>query len=189
MIDAERLVFPAGSSLASLDETHIKTDFARLYGWGFEGERVVDKVPGGHWHTSTLVAAITCEGVLAAMVTDGPMNGLVFEGFCREYLAPALLERGEEVHNPLVVLDNLSSHHLNSACEIVESAGSEFCFLPAYSPDLNPIENAFSKIKSVIRKLRPRNWDSIIDATATALRSITPCDCVGFIENAAYEFP
>jgi transposase len=167
-VDPQRLVF--------VDETGLKTDMSRLRGWAEKSERLVDASPGGHWQTSSLVHAIALDGTRAAMVLDGPLNSLCFAGFCERFLAPSL-RRGD-----LVVLDNLSSHKSCSANAAVEAVGAKLIYLPPYSPDLNPIENLFSKIKQLIRGFRPGTWLQIIQATKQALLRITPED----IENAFF---
>lgn len=159
-----------------VDETGLKTDMSRLRGWAEKSERLVDASPGGHWQTSSLVHAIALDGTRAAMVLDGPLNSLCFAGFCERFLAPSL-RRGD-----LVVLDNLSSHKSCSATAAVEAVGAKLIYLPPYSPDLNPIENLFSKIKQLIRGFRPGTWRQIIQATKQALLRITPED----IENAFF---
>jgi len=173
-VDAERLVF--------LDETGLTTDMMRLRGWAFEGQRVVDASPGGHWQTNTLVSAIHADGVVAAMVLDGPLNGESFEGFCRSCLGPAL-QPGQ-----IVVLDNLSSHKSAAAERWIREAGASMAFLPPYSPDLNPIEKIFSKIKQLVRGLRPRSWQQIINAARTTLLAVTANDCINAIQHCGYEF-
>jgi transposase len=173
-IDAEQFVF--------LDETGLATDLTRLRGWGFGGARVVDSAPGGHWQTNTLVSAISVDGVCAAMVLDGPLNGEAFVGFCREFLAP-VLEPGQ-----IVVLDNLSSHKTSEAAKWIQRVGASLAFLPPYSPDLNPIENIFSKIKQVVRSLRPSSWKTIVEAAREALLSVTASDCMNCIQHCGYEF-
>jgi transposase len=165
-LDPERLVF--------VDETGVKTDMSRLRGWAQRGARLVEAVPGGHWHIHTLVHAVALDGTRAAMVLDGAIDSLCFAGFCEHFLAPAL-EPGD-----LVVLDNLSSHKSAAAIAAVEAAGAKMVYLPPYSPDLNPIENVFSKIKQLIRGLRPCNWHEIIQSAKQALLQLT-CDD---IENA-----
>jgi transposase len=167
-VDPQRLVF--------VDETGLKTDMNRFRGWAESSERLVDASPGGHWQTSSLVHAIALDGTRAAMVLDGPLNSLCFAGFCERFLAPSL-RRGD-----LVVLDNLSSHKSSSASAAVEAVGAKLVYLPPYSPDLNPIENLFSKIKQLIRGFRPATWRQIIQATKQALLSITHED----IENAFF---
>jgi transposase len=171
-VDPERLVF--------VDETGLKTDIRRLRGWAEGGERLVEAVPGGHWRTSTLVHAVALDGTRAAMVLDGPINSLCFAGFCEHFLAPALRP------GDLVVLDNLSSHKSSSAIAAIEAAGARLVYLPPYSPDLNPIENVFSKIKQLIRRFRPRSWRQIIHATKHALLNITYDDIANTFVHCGY---
>ena len=172
-IDADRLVY--------LDETGLSTDMARLRGWGWGGQRVVDAAPCGRWHTNSLLSAIAGDGVVAAMVLDGPLNGDWFAHFCENLLAPVLAA------GSIVVLDNLGSHKVSGAAAALERVGCSFAFLPPYSPDLNPIESIFAKVKSIVRKLRPRTWDQIVDAARDALLAITPQDCQNCIEHCGYE--
>lgn len=172
-IDPERLVF--------VDETGLKTDISRLRGWAAGGERLVEAVPGGHWRTSTLVHAVALDGTRAAMVLDGPINSVCFAGFCEHFLAPALRP------GDLVVLDNLSSHKSSAAVAAIEGAGARLVYLPPYSPDLNPIENLFSKIKQLIRGFRPHTWRQIIQATKHALLSITYEDIANTFLHCGYE--
>jgi transposase len=161
-VDAERLVF--------LDETGLKTNFTRLRGWAFGGERLVEPVPAGRWVTSTLVHAIALDGTRAAMVLDGPMDGVCFTGFCESFLSPAL-QPGD-----LVVMDNLGSHKSESARLAIESAGAQVVLLPPYSADLNPIEMLFSKLKQLVRSQRPRTFSTVVHATGNALRFINTGD-------------
>lgn len=159
-----------------VDETGLKTNLARLRGWALGGQRLVEAVPGGHWQTQTLVHAVALDGTRAVMVLDGPIDGLTFTGFCEYFLAPALRP------GDLVVLDNLSSHKTLAAETVVKAAGARFVYLPPYSPDLNPIEKLFAKIKQLIRGLRPRSWCRMIQAAKHALLRITFED----IENAFF---
>jgi transposase len=149
-----------------LDETGLKTNFTRLRGWAFGGERLVERVPAGRWETRTLVHAIALDGTRAAMVLDGPMDGVCFTGFCESFLASAL-DSGD-----LVVMDNLGSHKSESAQQAIESAGAQVVLLPPYSPNLNPIEMIFSKLKQLIRPQRPRTFAKVVDATGDALSFI-----------------
>jgi len=151
-----------------LDETSLKTNLTRLRGWAFGGERVVEAVPAGHGKTSTLVHAIGLEGTRAAMVLDGPMNGVSFAGFCDWLLAPTLRP------GDLVVMDNLSSHKSAAAVSIIESTGANVIYLPPDSPDLNPIELVFSKLKQLIRAATPRSFANLIEAASSAIQQITP---------------
>jgi transposase len=165
-VDPTRLVF--------LDETGLKTDMARPRGWAPAGQRLVDKTPGGCWQTYTLVQAISLEETRAALVLDGPIDSHSFTAFCQELLAPQLRE------GDLVILDNLSSHKSASARGALEAVGAEVIDLPPYSPDLNPIEGLFAKVKAIIRGLRPETSSTIVDAVHDALQRLTADD----IENA-----
>lgn len=173
MVDPERLVF--------LDETGVKTDLTRLRGWAEASERLVEAVPGGDWETSTLVHAVALDGTRAAMVLDGPLNGNCFAGFCEQFLAPTL-HPGD-----LVILDNLSSHKSVAAIAAVERVGAEMIYLPPYSPDLNPIENIFSKVKQWIRGRKPRSWTEIVEAIKNALLGITLEDLYNAFVHCGYE--
>ena len=172
-VDPERLVF--------VDETGLKTDMSRLRGWAERGARLVEAVPGGHWHIHTLVHAVALDGTRAAMVLDGPIDGICFAGFCEHFLAPTL-HPGD-----LVVLDNLSSHKSSAAIAAVEAAGAKMIYLPPYSPDLNPIENVFSKIKQLVRGLRPRGWSQIIQSAKQALLQVTFNDIENAFLHCGYE--
>lgn len=134
----------------------------------------MEATPSGHWQTQTLVHAVALDGTRAAMVLDGPIDGITFTGFCEHFLAPTLRP------GDLVVLDNLSSHKTVAAEALVEAAGASFVYLPPYSFDLNPIEKLFAKLKQLVRGLRPRNWREIVEAAKHALLRITFDD----IENA-----
>jgi transposase len=172
-VDPERLVF--------VDETGVKTNLSRIRGWAESGARLVEAMPGGHWGTSTLVHAVALDGTRAAMVLDGPLNSVCFTGFCEQFLAPALRP------GDLVVLDNLASHKSSSAVAAVEKVGAKIVPLPPYSPDLNPIENLFSKLKQLIRAIRPRTWSQIIRATKQALLSLTQDDLFNAFAHCGYE--
>lgn len=171
-VNPERLVF--------LDETSLKTDLTRVRGWAEGGKRLVEAMPGGNWDTNTLVQAIALDGTRAAMILDGPIDGKSFAGFCDWLLAPNL-QPGD-----LVVLDNLSSHKSVAAKEAIEAVGAHFVYLPPYSPDLNPIENIFSKFKQLIRALRPRNFRDIVEATAKILPKITLDDIEAVFNHCGY---
>jgi transposase len=166
--------------LIFLDETSLKTNFTRLRGWAEGGRRLIEAVPAGKWETNTLVQAIALDGTRAAMLLDGPINGESFAGFCDWLLAPSLRP------GDLVVLDNLSSHKSLAATQAIESVGARFIYLPPYSPDLNPIENIFSKFKQLIRALRPRNFQEIVEATANILPKITLDDIEAIFAHCGY---
>jgi len=163
-----------------VDETGLKTDMARLRGWADSGERLVDTFPGGHWRTYTLVHAVGFDGTRAAMVLDGPVDALSFAGFCEQFLAPHL-RLGD-----IVVLDNLASHRSAAATAAIEAVGAKLVYLPPYSPDLNPIENVFSKLKQLIRGLHPRNWREIIQAAKHALLTLTTDDLANAFAHCGY---
>lgn len=171
-VDPERLVF--------LDETGLKTDLTRLRGWAHGGERLVEAIPGGKWQVSTLVQAVALDGTRAAMVLDGPINSLCFAGFCQWLLAPSL-NTGD-----LVVMDNLSSHRSAAAVRAIESVGARVLYLPPYSPDLNPIENIFSKVKQLFRGLRPRNFCQIVADAKNVLSQITLDDLEAVFLHCGY---
>jgi transposase len=171
-VDPERLVF--------VDEFGAKTDLTRIRGWAEGGDRLVEAVPGRTWETSTVVHAVSLGGTRAAMVLDGPLDGLCFAGFCEQYLAPSL-QPGD-----MVVLDNLSSHKTAAAIAAIERVGATVVPLPPYSPDLNPIENIFSKLKQLIRGFKPRTWPEIIEATKQALLQITCSDIYNAFTHCGY---
>jgi transposase len=171
-IDPERLVF--------VDEMGVQTDLTRLRGWAPRGERLVEAIPGGKWQTSTLVQAIALDGIRAAMILDGPINAPSFAGFCHWLLVPALYP------GDLVVLDNLSSHRSAAAIQALEATGARVVYLPPYSPDLNPIENIFSKVKQLFRSLRPRSFRHIINAAKHVLGKITLDDLESVYLHSGY---
>lgn len=172
-VDPERLVF--------VDETGLKTDMARLRGWAPGGRRLVEAALGGHWQSCTLVHAVGLDGTRAAMVLDGPVDRICFAGFCEQFLAPQLRP------GDLVVLDNLSSHRSTAVTTAIETVQAKVVYLPPYSPDLNPIENIFAKLKQLIRGLRPLNWREIIKAARHALRAITIDDLLNAFAHCGYE--
>lgn len=152
----------------------------RLRGWASLGERLVEAVPAGHWQTTTLVQAISLEGTRAALVLDGPMNSASFVGFCEWQLVPNLFP------GDLVVMDNLSSHKAPAAISAIEQAGASAIYLPPYSPDLNPIEKIFSKLKQIIRGLAPRSLAEIVNAARQALLKITRQEIAATFEHCGY---
>ena len=174
-VDPQRLVF--------VDETGLKTDMSRLRGWAERGARLVEAVPGGHWHIDTLVHAVALDGTRAAMLLDGPIDSLYFAGFCQHFLAPTLRP------GDLVVLDNLSSHKSSAAVAAIEAVGAKLIYLPPYSPDLNPIENVFSKIKQLIRGMRPANWRQVVQSAKQALLQLTYADIENAFLHCGYQAP
>ncbi|MEM8739832.1 MAG: IS630 family transposase [Planctomycetota bacterium] len=171
-LDPRRLVF--------IDETWCKTNMTRLRGRSLVGRRLVAKVPYGHWKTTTLVAALGHRGMCCGMTVDGPVNGDVFVAFCERVLGPTLRP------GDVVVMDNLSAHKVAGVREAIEAVGAEVLYLPPYSPDLNPIELAFSKLKSLMRSAGHRAVDALWGDTQRLLDAITPSDAAGFFKHCGY---
>ena len=171
-VDASRLVF--------IDETWTKTNMTRLYGWAPRGERLIDKVPQGKWKTATFLAALRNDRIEAPCVFDGPINGERFRAYVEQFLIPTLKP------NDIVILDNLGSHKGKAVRKAVKAAGARLLFLPKYSPDLNPIEQAFAKIKGFVRKAAPQTLDAISHAIAQALAAIEPAECKNYLAGAGY---
>ena len=144
----------------------------RRRGRSKRGERLIDRTPHGHWKTSTLIAALGLEGVRCSTVVDGAVNADIFEAFVEQVLVPELRE------GDIVVMDNLSSHKRARTRELIEQAGAELVFLPPYSPDLNPIEMVFSKIKQALRSLACRTVETLWRSMQTVLDRVTPTDAV-----------
>jgi len=167
-VSKDRLVF--------LDESGAKTNMKRLYGWSARGERLTDSVPGGHWNTTTMISAIR----LAAMVTEGPTDALVFRGFTEHFLVP-VLNQGD-----IVVMDNLSSHKVTGIVEMIETVGAQVWYLPPYSPDLNPIEQMWSKVKSILRSFARRTKKSLRSAIGKALARVNTQECANYFAHCGY---
>jgi len=154
----------------------------RGYGWGPGGERVVDTAPGGHWHTTTMLAAIRPNGVIAeaCLAFPGATDGAMFLMYVEEMLAPTL-SRGD-----IVVMDNLPVHKVKGVREAIEAQGAELWYLPPYSPDLNPIEMMWSKVKALIRKAKARTVEPLYDAIGEALRAVTAEELENYYEDCGY---
>lgn len=174
-MNAKHLVF--------IDETGAATNMARRYGRSPRGQRLDAAVPHGHWHTTTFVAALRQDGLTAPCVFDGPMNADCFRAYVEQCLAPTLRP------GDIVVLDNLSSHKVAGIREAIEATGASLLYLPPYSPDLNPIEQAFAKFKSILRKAAARTLDTLIAAIALALAAFTQDECANYIANSGYRHP
>ena len=172
-LDPARLVF--------IDETGATTKMARLRGRSPRGERCRASVPHGHWKTTTLVAGLRLDGMTAPMVIDGAMNGAAFTAYAETLLAPTLRP------GDVVVMDNLPAHKVRGAREAIESAGAIVLFLPPYSPDFNPIEQAFAKLKALLRKAAARTIGALEQAIADALDAFTPQECANYFANSGYE--
>jgi len=166
--------------LVFIDETWAKTNMARLYGRAPRGQRLVAAVPHGHWMTTTFVAALRHDEITAPCVFDGPMNGASFLTYVEHFLVPTL-RRGD-----VVVMDNLASHKVAGVKEAIERAGATLRYLPAYSPDLNPIEQPFAKLKAALRKAAARTFDALIEAIAHALEAFTAKECANYLANSGY---
>ena len=173
-MDADRFVF--------LDETGATTAMTRLSGWAAKGERLVDAVPAGHWKTTTFVAGLRASGIIAPLVLDGPMTGAVFRAYVEQVLAPAL-EPGD-----VVAMDNLSPHKVAGVKEAIRPVGASVLYLPSYSPDVNPIEQLFAKLKALLRKAAARTQDALWETIGTSLEAFTPAECQHYIVNSGYEF-
>ena len=154
----------------------------RLRGRAPRGERVLAKVPHGHWKTTTLIAALGIAGVRCSTVVDGAVNGDVFEAFVEHVLVPELRP------GDVVVMDNLSSHKRARTRELIESAEAQLLFLPPYSPDLNPIELIFSKIKQLLRSLACRTQDALWKAMQSVLDAVTAMDAVNCFRHCGYRY-
>jgi transposase len=178
---AQRFVDPR--SLVFLDESGAKTNMTRLYGRSLRGDRVYDAVPHGHWGTTTMLSAIRLDGVIqsASLIYQGSTDAAVFTTYVEQCLAPHL-KPGD-----IVVLDNLSSHKVKGVTEAIEADGADVWYLPPYSPDFNPIEKMWSKVKAILRSIKARDFRTLIDAIATALRKVTSSDLMGYFASCGYQ--
>jgi len=173
-LDARRLIF--------IDETWAKTNMTRLRGRARRGQRLIAKVPHGHWKTTTLIAALGIAGLRCSTVVDGAVNGDVFEAFIAQVLLPEL-KPGD-----IVVMDNLSSHKRERIRTLIEGAGAELRYLPPYSPDLNPIEMVFSKIKQTLRSIGCRTIARLWKIMQSVLDRITPSDALNCFTHIGYRY-
>ena len=171
-IDAAMLVF--------IDETWAKTNMSPLYGRAERGKRVVDYVPHGHWKTTTFLAALRYDGLTAPMTLDGAINGDYFLAYVKQVLVPTLKE------GDIVVMDNLSSHKVAGVKEAIESVGAKVLYLPPYSPDFNPIENVFSKLKTLVRKSKTRTMEELWNKLGELSDVFSPEECANYFKNAGY---
>lgn len=171
-VDPERLVF--------VDEMGVHTSLAPLYGYSPKGERVPLMVPRNRGENTTLLASITLGGMGETMAVDGSTNREVFEAYVEHALAPAL-QAGQ-----VVIMDNLSAHKPARVRELIEGRGCELIYLPAYSPDFNPIEEAFSKIKGMLRQAGARTKDALVDVLGEVLSAVSVQDATGYFEHAGY---
>ena len=167
-------------TLVFIDETGAATDMARRYGRCPRGERLVCSVPWGHWKTTTFVAALRLGEVAAPCVLDGPMDGESFRAYVEQFVVP-ILKPGD-----IVVMDNLASHKVAGVREAIEAAGAELRYLPPYSPDFNPIEQFFAKLKALLRKAAARTVEALIAAIAEVLTEVRPQECANYLANQGY---
>ena len=168
----ERLVF--------IDETSLRTNLVKTTGWAPIGQRLIDHAPFGHWRTQTFVAGLAHDGLIAPWVLDGAMNRASFEAYVTHQLAP-VLRPGQ-----IVVADNLSSHKSGTATALLRAKGCDLIFLPPYSPDLNPIEMAFSKLKSLIRKAAARTYEALWKQVGKVCDLFLPQECRNYFAAAGY---
>lgn len=164
-----------------IDETGLSTKMARLRGRAPRGERCRAGVPHGHWKTTTFTGALRLTGMTAPMVLDGAMNGTAFLAYAEQVLAPTLTP------GDLVIMDNLPAHRAAGVREAIERTGARLRFLPPYSPDMNPIENAFAKLKALLRAKAERTINALWDTVGTLIDRFTPAECANYFRAAGYE--
>ena len=171
-VEAERLVF--------IDETWTRTDMAPLRGWAPRGHRLPTKVPHGRWKTMTFLAALRNDRIDAPWFIEGPIDGESFRTYVAKVLLPTL-RLGD-----IVVMDNLGSHRSKAVRQLIRSAGAKLFFLPKYSPDLNPIEQVFAKLKHLLRKAAARTVDAVCATIGELLDAFTPEECANYLKNSGY---
>jgi transposase len=171
-VDPKRLVF--------VDETWTKTNMTPIRGRCLVGQRLLAKVPHGHRQTQTFVAALRCDGIVAPCLLDQPMNAISFRAYVEQFLVPTLRP------GDVVIMDNLSSHKGPAIRKAIRAAGAKLIFLPPYSPDLNPIEQVFAKLKTLLRKANARTIEAVIEAIAKLLDEYTAQECANYLVNSGY---
>jgi transposase len=169
------------SKLVFIDETGAATNMARLRGRTQKGERLRAGIPQGHWKTTTFVAGLRLTGMTAPMVLDGPMNGAAFLAYVQQVLVPEL-KPGD-----IVIMDNLSAHKSCQVRNAIEAAGARLLYLPPYSPDFNPIENAFAKLKALLRKAAERSVEALWHLIGTLIDAFSPQECANYFAAAGYD--
>ena len=163
-----------------IDETAVTTKMVRHYGRSPRGQRLVAKVPHGHWKTLTFIAALRIDGLTAPYVVDGAMDGASFLAYVEQVLSPTL-RKGD-----IVLMDNLRTHKIDGVRQAIEAAGVKVRYLPAYSPDLNPIEMAFSKLKAALRKGAARTVQALLKLVGKLIKTFAPAECVNYFRHAGY---
>jgi transposase len=176
----ERLAGHPADRLVFVDESGANTKMTRLRGRAPAGQRLVNHVPLGHYQTTTLICAIRLRGPAAPWLFDGAMDGELFLAWIQQGLVP-VLEKGD-----VVIMDNLATHKVAGVLQTIEEAGARLVYLPPYSPDFNPIENMWSKVKQILRSWAPRTGAELLPAAKAAFDAISPADCQGFFLNAQY---
>lgn len=164
-----------------IDETGASTKMTRLYGRARRGQRCRAPIPHGHWKTTTFTGALRLDGLTAPMVLDGPMNAAAFQAYVEQALIP-MLRPGD-----IVVMDNLPAHKPASVRRSIEAAGADLLYLPPYSPDFNPIEMAFAKLKAILKKTAARTVTELWDAIGAALDQFPPGECRNYFAAAGYD--
>jgi len=176
----EQLAAEPVAQLVFVDESGAHTKMTRWRGRALGGQRLVAHIPQGHYQTSTLISGIRLQGPCAPWLFQGPMNGEMFLAWVAQGLAPTL-QKGD-----LVIMDNLATHKIRGIREALEAAGARLLYLPPYSPDFNPIENMWSKIKQLLRSQAPRTERALLLATKTAFEAISTADCRSYFFSAQY---
>lgn len=164
-----------------IDETWAKTNMSRTRGRALFGQRLIEAVPHGHWTTTTILMGLRSDGVVAPMVIDGPINGEIFLDWVEKYLCQELRP------NDIVILDNLSAHKVEGVVDAIKSAKSKVRYLPPYSPDLNPIEQLFSKIKSMVRSEGKRTMETLWTSLGKIMNKIQRSECINYIKHCGYK--
>lgn len=171
-LDPARLVF--------IDETWAKTNMTRTHGRAPKGARLLAKVPHGHWRTLTFLAALRADAITAPCVIDGPINGAIFLAYVEQILVPSLRQ------GDIVIMDNLGSHKSQAVRAAIRKAGARLIFLPPYSPDLNPIEQVFAKLKALLRKAGERTVEATWKRIGKLLEAFTAAECANYLTNSGY---
>jgi transposase len=166
--------------LVFLDETWTTTSMTRRYGRAPRGQRLIASVPHGHWKTNTFLAALRQDKITAPCVIDGAINGETFLAYVEQFLAPTL--RPDDI----VIMDNLGSHKVAGVSQAIEAVGARLLYLPPYSPDLNPIEQLFAKLKARLRKAAARTIETLHQAIASTLAACVPGECANYLADAGY---